>query len=189
MANDAKDGKKQEIYSTKERRDLQSKVLEKYREMFHPKRDEPFNNISYDAFKKMCHTVGGDLRKIVGTDEFSDTPKIKYGVPLINWSNEALKLIEPFFKDVKIDENIITDKERIVTHLEHAFKKRYPHKKKSWSERSVKVRDFYDELMMDTALETIPNLGKHKALSTNTPISKLSLEAVEIIKTALKIGA
>jgi hypothetical protein len=182
-------GTNKELYSTKERRELQARILEKYRQTFHPLKDEQFKNISFEAIQKLAHTIGGDLKNAIGKDLYSDAPSIKFGVPLMNWSNEALKVIEPYFRDVKIEENVVTDKDKIVTFLEEAFKKRFPHKNKKFSTKNTRVSDVYNHLMADTSLDNLPNLGKHKALSVNTPISKLSLEAVNATMTALKIGA
>jgi hypothetical protein len=184
-----KNTEKRELYTTKQRKELQMKVLEKYRQVFHPLKDEQFKNISFDAVQKMAHTIGGDLKKAIGADLYSDNGVIPYGVPLLNWSNEALKVIEPYFKDVQIQENVVTDKDKIVAHLEQEFKKRFPHKKKTFSPKATRVLDIYNYLMADTSLDSLPNLGKYKALSVNTPISKLSLEAVNATMTALKIGA
>jgi hypothetical protein len=180
---------KRELYSTKERRELIAKILEKYRETFHPLRDERFKNISFDAIQKLAHTLGGDLKSAIGRDLYSENPTIKFGVSLEKWSNEALKILEPYFKDVRIEENVVTDKDKIVTHLADSFKKRYPHKSRKWTTKNTRIADIYDYLMADIAIESFPNFGKFKALSTRTPISKLSLEAVNATLSVLKIGA
>jgi hypothetical protein len=189
MANTNTGTEKKELYTTKERRELQAKILEKYRLTFHPLKDERFKNISFEAIQKMAHVIGGELKRAIGQDLYSDNPKIKFGVPLLNWSNEALKVIEPFFKDVKIEENVVTNKDKIVAFLEEAFKKRFPHKNKKFSVKTTKVLDIYNHLMADTSRETLPNLGKYKALSVNTSINNLSLEAVDIVIKELNIGA
>jgi hypothetical protein len=135
---------------------------------------------------KMIHLLGGEAKTVIGKLMIDGT--IPYGAKLEDWKNEALKAFEPFVNDIKLDENVFTDKDKIATHIEAWNKRINPHSRKKYTAKNTKAIDIYNCLISENKLESLPNLGKHKVISLDHKIDAMTADAVQAIKTMLNVA-